>query len=776
MTSSSTPHTIIRVSIRLLAILAMVLTLLTICILYVSNQNNAAALSGASFNPGRIIDDQVFYNSSSMSASEIQQFLDAKNPSCDYNGTQPASDWGYPNLTHAQFAEKLRTGAIQISGVNGASFHAPPYKCTRMYSQNTPQMEAASGLCSSLPAYNNRSGAQIIKDVADACGINPQVLIILLEKEQSLITDKWPLNIQLEKATGFACPDTAPCNPAYGGFFYQIYNAARQFKVYQKYPNNYNYVAGRSNKVYYQTNLGEFINPTGNTTDSSRNGRAGCGYNNIQIQNQATAALYIYTPYQPNQTALNNLYGTGDSCSAYGNRNFWRLFSDWFGSTTGKQFSAQYRARSTNIRVEAGETKSVYMQFINNGRAFWKDDASTFPGYQPVRLAATNPINRSSIFKSSNWLSSSRPNGTFSKVLRSDGWNLTQDQHTVHNGEIAEFQFNISVPSDAKSGTYREYFQPILEGTTNFDLGAWTYIDIVVTEKTHNAGFVSQTSPYPTMVNGEQRSVNFKLRNTGTATWRDNTSIEENQLPVRLAATWPINRPSTFRSSDWLSSSRPNGTFSKVYLADGVTLSPDQHRVLPNQIAEYSFNLTVPANTKAGTYREYFQPILEGAQKYEMGVVMHLDIKVENQRFSAGFISQSNYPTISRGSSQDVTFKLRNNGNMFWKDDRSTFPGYSPTRMATAGPINRPSAFKSNDWISSSRTNGVFTRVYLADGVTLSPDQHTVHPGQVAEYTFKLSVPSNAKTGTYREYFQPILEGAASYDMGLVLYLDVKVQ
>ena len=53
----------------------------------------------------------------------------------------------------------------------------------------------------------------------------------------------------------------------------------------------------------------------------------------MYIRNQATAALYIYTPYRPNQGALNNLYGTGDSCSSYGNRNFWRMFTDWFGST-----------------------------------------------------------------------------------------------------------------------------------------------------------------------------------------------------------------------------------------------------------------------------------------------------------------------------------------------------------------------------------------------------------------------------------------------------------
>src|SRR5699024_261440 len=40
-------------------------------------------------------------------------------------------------------------------------------------------------------------------------------------------------------------------------------------------------------------------------------------------------------PYQPNRAALNAGYGTGDGCSAYGNRNFYNYFTDWFGSTQG---------------------------------------------------------------------------------------------------------------------------------------------------------------------------------------------------------------------------------------------------------------------------------------------------------------------------------------------------------------------------------------------------------------------------------------------------------
>src|SRR5690606_38348611 len=114
----------------------------------------------------------------------------------------------------------------------------------------------------------NRTAAQIIKDVSDACGINPQVLLVLLQKEQSLITDKWPLKRQYQKATGFDCPDSAPCDPAYAGFFYQVYYAARQFKVYKAYPNNYNYLAGRTNRIYWHPDLSR------------------CGSSQVYIKNQ----------------------------------------------------------------------------------------------------------------------------------------------------------------------------------------------------------------------------------------------------------------------------------------------------------------------------------------------------------------------------------------------------------------------------------------------------------------------------------------------------------
>lgn len=261
---------------------------------------NASALSGSSFNKARIIDDPLFYRSSSMSATGVQAFLNSKVPACDTNGTEPSG--------HAGYATRADWGR--------ANGNPPPYTCLKSFKQNTPSRAALSGLCNALSAKSARTAAQIIYDVSKACGIDSKVLIVMLQKEQALVTDEWPWAVQYRSAMGYGCPDTAPCAKEYYGFFNQVYNAAKQLKNYRKNPGSFNYASGRKSYVSYQANA------------------PSCGKSYITMQNAATAALYNYTPYQPNAAALANLYGTGDSCSAYGNRNFWRMFNDWFGSTS----------------------------------------------------------------------------------------------------------------------------------------------------------------------------------------------------------------------------------------------------------------------------------------------------------------------------------------------------------------------------------------------------------------------------------------------------------
>jgi len=258
---------------------------------------NALALSGSDFQAGNIIDNSLFFNSSAMSVDQIQNFMNAKVPVCDTNGTQMYSS----TQTRAQFS--------------ASQGYSPPFTCLKDYSQNTSSVAGQAGLCNDYTG-GQKTSAQIIYDVAQACGISPKVLLVLLQKEQSLVTDTWPWSIQYQKATGYACPDTAACDSQYYGFFNQVYNAAQAFRRYQLNPGSYNYRAGRNNSILYSP-------------------RSGCGSSSVYIQNQATAGLYVYTPYQPNPAALGDITGSGDVCSSYGNLNFWRLYNSWFGQSWG---------------------------------------------------------------------------------------------------------------------------------------------------------------------------------------------------------------------------------------------------------------------------------------------------------------------------------------------------------------------------------------------------------------------------------------------------------
>ena len=145
--------------------------------------------------------------------------------------------------------------------------------------------------------------------IAQACTISPRVLLVLLQKEQSLLTT--PSAAGYQKATGYACPDTAACDARYFGFFNQVYRAAWQFREYTAHPGDWRYRIG-SNAIQYHPD-------------------ATCGSSRVEIVDQATANLYNYTPYQPDKQTLAHPTGPAGACSAYGNLNFSRLYERWFG-------------------------------------------------------------------------------------------------------------------------------------------------------------------------------------------------------------------------------------------------------------------------------------------------------------------------------------------------------------------------------------------------------------------------------------------------------------
>ena len=153
------------------------------------------------------------------------------------------------------------------------------------------------------------------------------MLIVTLQKEQGLIQGANPTKRMYDFAMGMNCPDTADCARSSAGFFYQMYKGAGQLQWYGDPRGSFTYLR-----------VGTNITRRHQAANVEASRRVDCGSKTFMLKSQATAALYYYTPYVPNEAAMRNLYGTGDVCSAYGNRNFWRFYTDWFGNTIGGGF------------------------------------------------------------------------------------------------------------------------------------------------------------------------------------------------------------------------------------------------------------------------------------------------------------------------------------------------------------------------------------------------------------------------------------------------------
>ncbi|MDO4870852.1 MAG: hypothetical protein Q3996_02035, partial [Candidatus Saccharibacteria bacterium] len=246
------------------------------------------------FNPGNIMSDHVMSDYNSMTESEIQAFLKSKNH-CNDRGIERAKL--YPKVHY-----NIRDGHF---------------------------------VCMADDTFNGETAAHIIWQAAQDFKINPRVIIVLLQKEQGLITDTWPHSGQYQAATGYGCPDTAACDEQYYGLKNQIRNAAKLFRTvlnggWTNYPVGNNYIQYNPNPA--------------------------CGGSNVYIENRATSALYRYTPYQPNAGALAAGWGTAH-CGAYGNRNFYLYYTNWFGS-------AQSDVVITSpLKIEEDDTS-----LVSNGR------------------------------------------------------------------------------------------------------------------------------------------------------------------------------------------------------------------------------------------------------------------------------------------------------------------------------------------------------------------------------------------------------------------------
>ena len=135
----------------------------------------------------------------------------------------------------------------------------------------------------------------IIDYYARLFSVNPRYLLALIQKEQSLVTDRSPSQCQIDWATGYKRPDGSTCENSwqYKGFTSQIVGAAAFVQCF------YNDETGDKcgSKRTWGYFPGSVISIDGQT---------------VIPGNVATALLYTYTPH------------------VHGNQNLVKLWSGWF--------------------------------------------------------------------------------------------------------------------------------------------------------------------------------------------------------------------------------------------------------------------------------------------------------------------------------------------------------------------------------------------------------------------------------------------------------------
>jgi len=253
------------------------------------------------FDRENIISDALFYDGAAMTAAEIQSFLDQKVGTCK----------------NSRCIKNLKASFSSRSAISS---------------------QATGNLICNAVQGGTMLVSEIIYRAQVACGISAKVILVMLQKEQGLVLSSEPTEWNVTAAMGASCPDTAPCDPTFAGIGPQIMKGAQQLKTYKA--ANFAKQPG----VHY----------------IAYSPKASCGGTNLNIRNFATAALYNYTPYQPNAAAIAAGTGEGDGCSSHGNRNFYHFYTEWFGSSqTALQALVRTRASEAVYLIDGASRRQV---------------------------------------------------------------------------------------------------------------------------------------------------------------------------------------------------------------------------------------------------------------------------------------------------------------------------------------------------------------------------------------------------------------------------------
>lgn len=177
-----------------------------------------------------------------------------------------------------------------------------------------------------------KTAAEIIMDAATSHAISPKVLLVTLQKEQSLVENPSPRQYNYDWATGYArCDDCEADHPAiqkFKGFANQVENSAKRLRDYLEKPWEFRHQVGQPIMIDDQL---------------------------VMPENQATAALYNYTPH------------------LHGNQNFFNIWQTWFGKLYPDGTLLQAEGQAGVWLIENGkrrpiQTKSALLSRVDPAR------------------------------------------------------------------------------------------------------------------------------------------------------------------------------------------------------------------------------------------------------------------------------------------------------------------------------------------------------------------------------------------------------------------------
>lgn len=286
------------------------------------------------FNPGLLITDEQFGDVGTFGTAEgVQRFLEMKS--------------SVLANTSADFLAKLKEPDVATK----TALEDPQPNLTRF-----------------------RTAAELIYDAATSKGLNPQVLLVLLQKEQGLIANQFnsDSNLQraLDRAVGFGCPDYEGCGDIFLGFYRQLFgsfdsNGSRWLGASASLMKSFRFEVsgvrvGRGPMIDSQSRVyGRPVVRTSRVGDTIILDNTMGAFENIfstqsvTIQNFATAALYRYTPHVFN-----------------GNYNFWKFFTTWFRYPNGTVIQ---RTDDTALYVIDNGSKRPFSSFVAQQRGIKSD-------------------------------------------------------------------------------------------------------------------------------------------------------------------------------------------------------------------------------------------------------------------------------------------------------------------------------------------------------------------------------------------------------------------